>query len=141
MFLSLNCFKIWIFSHFSHSSDIDEVNGNDLVNNLNNKGGKALFIKCDVSDYDQVKNAFNQFIDKYGLYILVNNAGVCNNYALTELNPKSIEKTIKTNLLSHFWTVKMGMHFRNYRSFIERIKNLFSNSYSGLPKMLENKRG
>lgn len=52
------------------------------------------------------------------MYILINNAGVCNNYPLQEINHKSINKTIGTNLLSHFWTVKMA-----------------------LPKMIESKKG
>ena len=99
--------------------DIDEENGKDLVNNINNLKGSAVFYKADVSDYYQVKNVFDQIADKHGsISILINNAGVCNNYPLQEINPKSINKTIATNLLAHFWTVKLA-----------------------LPKMIQSKKG
>lgn len=99
--------------------DIDDANGNDLVNNISNNGGLALFVKTDVSEYDQVERAFAQIVDRFGsISILVNNAGICNNYSLMEINPKSINRTVRTNLLAHFWTVKLA-----------------------LPKMFENKKG
>lgn len=99
--------------------DIDHANGNDLVNNINNNGGSALFIRTDVAEYEQVERAFAQTYDRFGsISILINNAGICNNYPLQEINPKSIKRTIQTNLLAHFWTVKLA-----------------------LPKMLENKKG
>ena len=78
-----------------------------------------MFVKTDVSEYDQVERAFQEAYDRFGsISILINNAGICNNYPLQEINPKSINRTIRTNLLSHFWTVKLA-----------------------LPKMVENKKG
>jgi len=108
--------------------DVDEVNGVELVNNINNNNqGSAIFLKCDVSDYDQVRSTFDLINEKYGLYILINNAGVCNNYPLTEINHKSIIKTININLIAHLFTVKCALPkmFQNKHGHIVAIASNF----------------
>uniref|UniRef100_A0A6P8RBG3 15-hydroxyprostaglandin dehydrogenase [NAD(+)] n=1 Tax=Geotrypetes seraphini TaxID=260995 RepID=A0A6P8RBG3_GEOSA len=53
--------------------------------------GKAIFIVCDVTNQDQLTDAFQQTVDHFGkLNIVVNNAGIN--------NEKNWEKTINVNL-------------------------------------------
>ena len=57
--------------------DIDWPGGDGTVQNINNSGGEALFVKTDVSNSKDVRNAIKQVTDKYGrIDILLNNAGI-----------------------------------------------------------------
>jgi hypothetical protein len=49
-------------------SDLNEKNGNDVVNALNSTYGKdtAIFVKCDVSDSNQLKSVFDKGVQKFG---------------------------------------------------------------------------
>lgn len=49
----------------------------DLVERINNNGGKALSVECDVTDEDQAHGLIRRAKDEFGrVDILVNNAGV-----------------------------------------------------------------
>ena len=55
----------------------DEKAGQNTVDEIRQEGGDAFFIKCDVSDEEQVKAMVQATLDKYGrIDILVNNAGL-----------------------------------------------------------------
>lgn len=69
------------------------------------------FIKCDVSDYNQVSEFFSETwkaILPSGIYptVLINNAGIVSNETLIEQSPQMIQKTINVNLIAAFWTCK-----------------------------------
>ena len=58
-------------------TDIDVENGEDTVKEIKKLGRKAIFIKTDVSNYEDVKEMTKKAIDVYGkIDILVNNAGI-----------------------------------------------------------------
>jgi NAD(P)-dependent dehydrogenase (short-subunit alcohol dehydrogenase family) len=58
-------------------ADIAKEQGLTLAQNINQQGGKALFIKLDVSQQSQWQAAINKIVKQYGqLDILVNNAGI-----------------------------------------------------------------
>src|SRR5680860_51354 len=58
-------------------TDIDVENGEDTVKEIKKLGRKAIFIKTDVSNYEDVKEMTKKVIDVYGkIDILVNNAGI-----------------------------------------------------------------
>lgn len=49
-----------------------------LAEELNKKGFEALAVKADVSNIEEVRNAVNKAVDRFGkIDVLVNNAGVC----------------------------------------------------------------
>lgn len=57
--------------------DWDEGNGQKSAKEINQEGGEALFINCDVSNEQQVKAMIAKTIDAFGrIDMLVNNAGV-----------------------------------------------------------------
>src|SRR3989344_400913 len=58
-------------------SDIIEDDAIKVAGEIEESGGKALAIPCDVSKKDSVDSLINQSLEKFGsLDILVNNAGV-----------------------------------------------------------------
>ncbi len=58
-------------------ADINEKGGNETVKQIEELGGKAMFIKNNVADYEDVEKMHQTIIDKYGhLDVAVNNAGI-----------------------------------------------------------------
>ncbi|XP_069487536.1 15-hydroxyprostaglandin dehydrogenase [NAD(+)] [Ambystoma mexicanum] len=75
--------------------DLNPVAGEECKASLDTQYGshRTLFIQCDVTDEEQLKDAFKKTVEHFGrLDILVNNAGVN--------NEKDWEKTIQVNLIS-----------------------------------------
>ncbi|MEI6280784.1 MAG: SDR family oxidoreductase [bacterium] len=63
-------------------------------------------IICDITDAEQVKNAFSQIIKKYNkIDCLINCAGVWIKGPIEENNPKDIQNTVMVNTLGTFLTV------------------------------------
>ncbi len=57
--------------------DWDEEAGKKTAEEINQSGGEALFVKCDVSNEDQVKAMVEATVARFGrIDLLVNNAGV-----------------------------------------------------------------
>lgn len=58
-------------------TDVLEEEGQATVEEINNKGGKAVFYKMDVSSTENVKDVFADIRNQYQtLSTLVNNAGI-----------------------------------------------------------------
>ena len=57
--------------------DIDETGGNSAVKEIISSGGKAVFVRCDVSKETDVKNMIATAKKEFGgLHIIFNNAGI-----------------------------------------------------------------
>ncbi len=57
-------------------ADWDDVNGPKTAEELRQAGGEAIYIKCDVSNEDQVKAMVEQTIQTFGrIDVLVNQRG------------------------------------------------------------------
>ena len=62
-------------------ADINEENGQEVVEQIRELGGNALFIRCDVASPEQIDAAVQQTVDAYGrLDIGINNAGIGGKY-------------------------------------------------------------
>ncbi len=60
-------------------ADLNEENGKAVVNDINNSGQSATFIKLDVSKVSEVENLIDTVYEKFGtIDVLVNNAGIGN---------------------------------------------------------------
>ena len=98
------------------------------LNSINNKSaGEIIPLKCDVSNYDNVEQVFNEIEKNFGsIFGLVNNAGVNpsrNNILNTSL--KDWEETIKINLTGAFNCSKFAIKQMDQKS-IGSIVNISS---------------
>ena len=61
-------------------SDVNVPVGQEEADNIKAAGGKVVFVKCDVSKADEVKNMVEKGIEAFGkLDICINNAGIAGN--------------------------------------------------------------
>lgn len=93
--------------------DINSKTGKSVVLEIKEKGGKALFIYCDVSNVADVKNAINEVDKMYGkLNVLYNNASVYlsnRDNKITEIDEDTWDKVMDINLKSIFLFCKFGI--------------------------------
>ena len=89
-------------------SDISEAHGNQVVDEIQKKGGEAYFIKADSSKPEDHENLVKQTIEKCGsLDIAVNNAGIGGPLAATGEYPiDGWQKVIGINLSGVFYGLR-----------------------------------
>jgi NAD(P)-dependent dehydrogenase (short-subunit alcohol dehydrogenase family) len=90
--------------------DIDNKSLNKIRKHpLNNK--KLFSYECDASDEDEVSNFFNQVCKKTKkIDALINNVGVQGPTGTIEkLNSEDWERTLKINVISHFYFTKLAI--------------------------------
>jgi NADP-dependent 3-hydroxy acid dehydrogenase YdfG len=76
------------------------MNGQPVADNIVINGGDALFVKCDISLEEDVKNLIATTIEKYGrVYVLVNNAGVNFVKNFEEVSPEDWEHLKRLTIL------------------------------------------
>ena len=84
--------------------DMDEENGRKLQQDL---GGATLFLKCDVSNEEDVKACFQKGIDIFGpIDILVNNAGILGYTSVHETSLEEWNKIMGVNVTGQFLCAK-----------------------------------
>ena len=81
-------------------SDVNDQGGNETVSLIEQEGGKASYIHCDVSDPIQIAELVNQTVQVYGrLDIALNNAGIAGNIAKTaDVPAEEYQKIVDVNL-------------------------------------------
>ena len=89
-------------------SDISESSGQNAVDEISRIGGKALFIRCDVTNNSQVQDMVDIAISKFGkIDILVNNAGALGTlWSLEDVTEEDWDRIIDLNLKSVFLCCK-----------------------------------
>lgn len=93
-------------------------------------GVKAVFKRCDVSNYDAVQAEVKAVIKEFGgIDILVNNAGICRDKVLLAMSEQDWDLVLNINLKSMFNTIKAC-----YRNFMKKKSGKIINisSVSGL---------
>lgn len=84
-----------------------EEKAQEVVREIEAKGGKAEAIQCNVSDYESAGTFFSSVIKKYGkLDILVNNAGITRDNLLMKMSEDEFDSVIHTNLKGVFNCMK-----------------------------------
>ncbi len=82
---------------------VDPTSAEEVAHRIEAAGRRAIAIKADVSNEDEVKSMFARAIDHFGtLHIAVNNAGLQRDAALQEMTLDQWNKVIGVNLTGQF---------------------------------------
>ncbi len=80
-----------------------EDGANAVVREINDAGGRAIAVRADVSDEDQVLSMFQSVFEEYGtLDILVNNAGIQKDASFIEMTLAQWQRVMDINLTGPF---------------------------------------
>ncbi|NLX70899.1 MAG: 3-oxoacyl-[acyl-carrier-protein] reductase [Clostridiales bacterium] len=76
-----------------------EDDAHEVVELIKNKGGRAVAIKADVADVQDVESMFGKVLNEFGdLHILVNNAGINRDGLLIRMKQEDWDAVLDTNL-------------------------------------------
>lgn len=82
---------------------VDPAAAEDVAHAIERRGRRAIAIKADVSDEDEVRRMFATAVDHFGtLHIAVSNAGLQRDAPLLELTLEQWNKVIAVNLTGQF---------------------------------------
>jgi len=88
-------------------TDVSAQAGEKVVDEIKRNGGKAEFMKLDVTVPEEWQKVVNEVMKKYGkVDILVNNAGILIPKSTEETTPEEWERVIKINLTGTFFGCK-----------------------------------
>lgn len=84
-------------------SDVIEDNGKAVCDEIISLGREAIFVKCDVSNMNEVENLATLAMEKFGkIDILVNNAGITRDTLILKMTEEDWDKVIAINLKGTF---------------------------------------
>lgn len=88
-------------------ADMQSDEGQQAQTEIEQAGGEALFVECDVSQPEQVQNAIDKTVAQFGrLDIVFANAGINGVWTpLEELQPEEWDKTLGINLKGTYLTL------------------------------------
>ncbi len=90
--------------------DWDEAAGKKTAEDFNKGGNQALFVKCDVSQEDQVKAMIEATLKHFGkIDILVNNAGIGVYKPVLETSGEDWDRCLAVNLKGQFLCSKYAL--------------------------------
>jgi len=90
--------------------DLDEDGGERAVSAIIDEGGRALFLRCDVSQAADCRRAVEQTVDRLGgLDILFNNAGIIRRATVTDTSEEAWDRVMAVNVKSVFLLSKYAV--------------------------------
>ena len=100
-----------VVNYISHPDAAEEV-----VNQIENAGSKAIAVKADVSNESEVQAMFQQTISHFGTVdVLVNNAGIQKDAALVDMSLADWQLVLNVNLTGQFLCAREAV-----REFLRR---------------------
>mgnify|MGYP002946511086 CR=1 FL=1 len=98
----------------------------EVKNEVESAGGKAVIIQCNVADFDACKEFIETVIKEQGrIDILVNNAGITKDGLLMKMSEEDFDKVLDTNLKGTFHTIRAALR-QMIRQRSGRIINMAS---------------
>lgn len=80
--------------------DIKEEGVKEVLDEVNKLGVEGMFVRADVTDFDQVQGMVNRVLEKFGTVdILVNNAGTVEEIPFHKSTPRVWDLDIRTSLV------------------------------------------
>ena len=107
----------------------DESDGARVLAAIRKRRGKAVFVRCDVTDEEAVRGAIEQTVTAFGkLDILINNAGIVDVQMLHEYTSTQWDRVMGINVKSMFFAFKHAFpHLRQQRrSYVVNIGSISS---------------
>ena len=84
-------------------ADVDQANGEAVVREIVEQGGRAIFIRCDVTQAADCERAVAQAVGALGgLDVLFNNAGIIRRAAVPETSEAEWDRVMAVNVKSVF---------------------------------------
>lgn len=97
-------------------SDISKEDCQKVVEEIEEKGGEAIAVECDISKKEEVENLMEQAKEAYGgVDILVNNAGIVDFKSFFELTEEDWDRIIDVNLKGYFLCTKAAAELMKER--------------------------
>jgi NAD(P)-dependent dehydrogenase (short-subunit alcohol dehydrogenase family) len=88
----------------------DEGRGNEVIGDIRDAGGQAVFVRGDVSEFEANQLLVNAAMETFGgLDIIVPNAGMLGNGKVTELAVETWHQTLDINLSAVFYLIKLAI--------------------------------
>jgi len=87
---------------------VQRSDASDFVADMHEKYGlKPLFVPCDISDIDALRNALDTAATTFGpVQVLVNNAANDTRHTVQDLQPADWDQAMHVNLRPHFFTAQ-----------------------------------
>ena len=114
--------KRWdVIIHYNKSGD----KAMNTIKEIESLGTKAMSIKADIRNYDELKRSFEKAFENFGVPdVLMNNAGVFpERRSLSELSPDDWDDTLNINLRGQYLASRI---FAGYAGAKSRIINIAS---------------
>src|SRR6185295_12710792 len=109
--------------------DVQREQGQRVADEIAAAGGRAIFIECDVTREDAVRDSIERTVAEFGgLSILVNRAGIVHVKLLHETSEAEWDQLMGVNVKSIFFSIKHGIaHLRkNRRSYMVNVGSISS---------------
>ena len=85
----------------------DKTDTEELKKELEANGGKALIVKADVTNPEQIENLVKTAIETFGkIDVLINNAGITKDNLLMRMSEEEFDKVIEVNLKGTYLMTK-----------------------------------
>jgi NAD(P)-dependent dehydrogenase (short-subunit alcohol dehydrogenase family) len=91
-------------------ADLDEAGGAAATRKINSLGGRAIFLRCDVTRDADCRRAVQCTLEELGgLDILVNNAGIIRRATVTETSEEEWDQVMAVNVKSIFLLSRLAI--------------------------------
>jgi NAD(P)-dependent dehydrogenase (short-subunit alcohol dehydrogenase family) len=90
--------------------DVDEVGGQAVAQAIRDEGGRAMFVRCDVTQAEDCQRAVQRAVDEFGgLDILFNNAGIIRRATVIGTTEEEWDRVMAVNVKSIFLLSKCAI--------------------------------
>lgn len=106
-------------------SDISKEDCAKVAAEIEEKGGEALAVKCDVTNKEEVEGMVQRAVDEWGrVDILVNNAGIAQFASFLKMTEEDWDRTIDINLKGYFLCAQAAAKAMNEGGAIVNIASV-----------------